>query len=471
METKSRSDVTSPFGMLTMWLTNFVRRLDTALLPFYNYPVAGRSRTQQLAVLVRKAAKGGKNIKFLLPIVKNVVLSVLAVVYLPLSPIMWLTRYRIIMADLSQIGTICYLDLHVRKLLVNQSRTEYICLIAKSYRTNNSYLIRLYSRYYRFVDGYWARVLLLPFTLHPWLTQDTHKYNSPSRFNLTQQDEHPCRIFAKSLEITGNVPLVSMPVEDVVTAEAVLRSLNIDIDRMITLHVRDASFYGEGSVSARNATVLNYEYAVESAINRGYTVVRVGRSHNIPLDEWRQKFGCKFFDYCKSHLHSDVLDVYFCVNSIAHIGTISGLSYVYDLVFIKPTLYTNAATAAETLGFNELDVTLFKKIKSIDTGKFIELKRYFEMPLDEPISISQLKEIGLTIEENTADELKDTFEEFIFQVEQGYVQPPSDLQRECVGYLQDNHGSYHALGKYSEKFLASNICRSTDSPFVKLTIE
>lgn len=434
----------------------FKNLLDRALLPFYSYPVAGRSHANQVIFLVKKIIKRDKILHSTLTLTRILCLYMLAFLCLPVSPFVWLTSYRIFLADLSQIGTIYYLDMNLRKHSIEPNSKKEICLISKKYKTNNNFLIRMFNKHYVFVDGFVLRAFLLPFTLHPWLTRNTHKYNHPTRHYPLFKSEHPKYIYNKSAIKNEFKSLIAMRPDEVEEAEKILSRAGVNVENIITLHVRDDSFYSEKFQSARNGNIFNYEETVSAAIKKGYSVIRVGRFSDIKLDHWEEKFGHSFFDYCQSNIRCDLLDVFFCFNTTAHIGTISGISFLISPVFNKPTLYTNCATPAETLGFSKYDMTIFKKLKSIRTNKKLELAEYFEDPFDEPIGISRLQEIGLTLEENTSEEIREAFDEFITQIENRKVSPPSELHVECTKYIKKNHGSYGSVAKFSDRFLHRN---------------
>jgi len=425
--------------------------LDRALLPFYDYPVPGRTKFKLVIRLVSSILRT-RQINHTFSLMKIVILYSAAFFYLPLSIIVFYSRYRFFIAELSQIGTIYYVDLMARSIELSPSNKKYILIHKKHYQSNNNLLIRKYGEYFILLDGYILRAILLPFTCFPWLIQNTHKFNHPTLDNaIYKLEEHPRILYSNSVDMRKN-PLIHLNQTENKYCVKKIMEIGLNANKIITIHIRDSGFYGENFDSLRNANIFDYKKIVSYVIDKEYSVVRLGRKSRICLKEWEKEFDGAFFDYCCSDMQSDLMDIFLASKCFVNIGTISGMSYIIPSVFMRPTFFSNTHNPSQTLGFNELDMTIFKKYRNIKNNKLIPLKDYFDKYYDTGSDVD-LRAAGLSIENNTIDELFSSFVEFLDQVENNIAD--NKRSREIITkYVKKHHASYGTKANFSSLFLS-----------------
>jgi len=106
-------------------------------------------------------------------------------------------------------------------------------------------------------------------------------------------------------------------------------------DRIVTLHCREGGFRVDAFQDLRNVDVASYLPALRRLVERGYRVIRLGDPSMTPLPPL-----AGLFDYARSPLKSEELDIVLPGVADFHIGSSSGLSKV-PLLYGTPSLFLN----------------------------------------------------------------------------------------------------------------------------------
>lgn len=179
----------------------------------------------------------------------------------------------------------------------------------------------------------------------------------------------------------------------------------------VTLHCRESGFKLRGRHGARNASVSDYEPAIDALIDRGFTVVRIGDPSMTPLPP---RSG--LIDYARAPEKSAELDILLPAHAAFHIGTSSGLSLV-PLLFGRPCLFTNWYPT-NLMPWGRRTRTLMKRLVRCDTGEAVtDSQTLFTigMVTDE----TMLEHLGYSLEENSKSEILETVCEFIHTISEG----------------------------------------------------
>jgi hypothetical protein len=98
---------------------------------------------------------------------------------LPVSFIFYIFNVKILLVDLTQIGSIHYLDLAIRENINNN--IKYIVLSANNYPKANNYLISLYSKRVFLIKNIFFRLVLIPLSLISYICKNTFEFDGCSK--------------------------------------------------------------------------------------------------------------------------------------------------------------------------------------------------------------------------------------------------------------------------------------------------
>ncbi len=198
-------------------------------------------------------------------------------------------------------------------------------------------------------------------------------------------------------------PLLTIREEHRTRGWDALKELGLkDGDWWVAVHARDAGYYNEGSRSResfRNSSIAAYLEAFRLITERGGWVFRMGDASMPPLPKLE-----RVFDYARSPLKSDWLDVFLCSQARFFLGTQSGLAGI-PAAFGTPSLIANNAPLMCTAYLPD-DVVLPKLLKDRN-GRVLTARQMLGEPVSGAIAQYLYDELGLKTVENTAPELRD----------------------------------------------------------------
>ncbi len=329
-------------------------------------------------------------------------LFILSYLLLPISFILKIFNFKFINIDLSQIGSLTYLDLLIRESLIKKNIKKYRTFALASYFSDgNSYLINLYSEYVVFVRNPFLKFFLSPFFMSILFEDNSFKYDM---VNHTSNKSH--KIWNDYFLVSKGKNLIEFPAAD---RDRIKKLLNpyIKKDKFVVLHVRDQFFYKRKSI--RDADINTYKNTIIFLINTGYSVVRLGdaNSYNIEFN-----LGNNFFDYSKFKNKSPEIDIYLLSHCNFFIGCSSGPADVPKLFGVN-SCNVNHYTLPNAFNFLHNDLTSIKKFKYKNNNKIVPYEKLLEDPLSKNPSSSTLNKLGIYVEDNSPEEILYTVKEFI----------------------------------------------------------
>ncbi len=202
-----------------------------------------------------------------------------------------------------------------------------------------------------------------------------------------------------------------------------------DNKKIVCVHVRDNKFRKDrGIKDYRNSNIDNYREGINYLIERGYQVIRLGRSPCRKIN-FKNKY---FFDYATSHIQSDEMDLYLIKKCKFYIGTQSGILDLAN-IFNKPTLTTNMVEMFNSFPRKIVDRGIFKKIFK-NNGKKIPLMSYNQFPYSK-YHIPQYKVKDLIFKENSPSEILESIIEFEHNLNKAKF---TNLQKKFNKYLNNS---------------------------------
>ncbi len=388
-----------------------------------------------------------RSFAYITQLVIQVTMGILAT---PVSALFRLLGIRFISIDLSQVGSVVFLDLFLRENRLGR-RTPPHKLIAcySDYREANICALDLYRPHITLVKNPFLKMILSPFFVNPFFKDDTFRFDLSETFRSTDGKRRTFvhEIWREHDEKFG-APLVALSETMVARGREMMAHLLPPGRKFVALHVRESGFYGNTNRVTRNADITTYEPAIRYLIDRGYTVVRMGDARMVAIDDMISRCGPNFIDYARSDLRSDFLDAYLCSQCDFFIGLTSGLLGL-PTVFERPCCNVNCYNVTNCLGFFEPDLTSFKKFRYISDDSLVPLDKLLLPPFSQNAQLKILEDAGTYMEDNSADEILETVKEF---VERDGI-APTPLQEFAKDMLLEANYSYGCRGHFSNTIL------------------
>ena len=295
-------------------------------------------------------------------------------------------RIKILLIDLSQIGSILWLDLFEKENR-NNKKYKIIIIKQKKYLYANNLLINLYDEYFYFIKSFFLRLLLLPLTNVKFICINTNRFEIDNRcayaHTVWKRNNNNDKITNFKKKINSERVMIELQKDN-----------SIFKNKFVTIHARDSGFYNDKKRQTRNADINTYLDLIIKLQNKGFAVIKLGDKNSLPLKEISKLNKLMYFDYALSKYKSELNDIFLISNAEFHIGTPSGLSLI-PMIFDKNTYWTNMNTLTQSLGFKKGDITIFKKITKIENKIPLNLKDYLEFPLIKIIRSVIMKKLDI----------------------------------------------------------------------------
>jgi len=168
----------------------------------------------------------------------------------------------------------------------------------------------------------------------------------------------------------------------------------------VCLQVRDSGYWGENYTNYRNADINTYLLAIQSIVEQGGWVIRMGDPTMKPLPSIP-----RVIDYAHSKIKSDRMDVFLCASCRFFIGTCSGLSFLPSC-FGVPVAMTNLVLM-RTRMFSNRDIYIPKMYWSVSDEQYVSFADAMAPPLGHAYTEQGLSQLGIKLVNNTPDEIND----------------------------------------------------------------
>ncbi len=191
-----------------------------------------------------------------------------------------------------------------------------------------------------------------------------------------------------------------------------LERLGIQHDApIVCLMVRDAAFLpGLAYHSFRDADIDTYEQAALALAKRGYWVMRMGAKVAKPFSVNYPKI----FDYATSKMRSEFMDIYLAWRCKFAISTSTGWDALPQ-VFRKPICYTNFPQWEYLPTWQPKSLAIWKHHEK--AGRRMAIAEIIESKIGQVMRAEELKAAGITLVDNTAEEITASVLEMVEWVE------------------------------------------------------
>jgi putative glycosyltransferase (TIGR04372 family) len=317
------------------------------------------------------------------------------------------------------VGHTALLGIHVkRNILERQPHRSLTLLCAPEPNHGNRWLVNQWKPYFRLAQ----RNADLPFSV------DQLPYVSKNLFledRLVGPDTYFWQSYAeisRAWELAGGGALLDLSNTEIQRGKSMLEAMGIPRDaRYVCLHVRSSGFkkMHEGLQDSLNASIRTYDLAIDAALSSGAWVIRMGDSSMPPLPPMP-----RVVDYAHSPYKKDWMDVFLCATCWFYVGTSSGLGYVPNLYGMRCVFTNWFPTGTRPLNSSDIFIPKLHLYNSQhDLAPFAES---LAPPLGHIHANSTLRALGVSLRENTREELRDAVVEMMDRLEGGAVYTAED---------------------------------------------
>jgi len=241
-------------------------------------------------------------------------------------------------------------------------------------------------------------------------------------------NDHSDRDVKNLLDRTN--PQLSFTTKEISRGFATLAKFGLPVDaKFVLLTVRDSA-YSSSFIPAnvwpvqnyRNSSIENYVVAAEELTCRGYYVFRMGAVVERPLITSNPMI----IDYASNGMRSDFMDIFLGANCEFCISTGTGFDGV-PYIFRRPILYVNFLPIGLLMTFSEKFLLETKTHVWTATGVRLTLREIFESHLSSAITSSDYSKAGVTLVENTPQEILDAVIEMVDRIEGKWIETPAAI--------------------------------------------
>ncbi len=258
-------------------------------------------------------------------------------------------------------------------------------------------------------------------------------------------------------EYNSTGPSLSFPEEDEKKGKDFLKQLGVNNAQFICFHARDSTFINtrlrKGDVKSvhRNCDINNYLPAAEYLANQGIFALRMGSLVEKKITSTNQKV----IDYATT-ARSAFGDYYLLGKCKFFLGSTAGICMISQ-GFNIPLALANHLTL-KWPPFRKEDLFIPKKIWSKDKNKFLTFKEIINSPVFEFEWAYEYEDAGLTLVENTPQEIVDLAKEMNDRIDGKWKTTPEDeaLQKKFRSLFHKGLPCYGFPARMGSQFLREN---------------
>ena len=344
-----------------------------------------------------------------------------------------------------------YLDTHIKAMQLGwQPKHRIFALVGPENVVCNPVMLEYWRAYIDVIDDATAIKLLSP--LRDLLTDDlSYVANLNGRAVFIEHAKHQVQ---KQWEAEKRAPLHRLSQDDLEFGWEKLQELGIPRGSwFVSLHVRDpgcklGSYQMKDDFdSYRNADIDSYALSIQSIVDQGGYVLRVGDPNMKPMVARNG-----VIDYAHSHIRSNRMDIFLFTQCKCFVGTASG-PIMTSVLFGVPTVMTNfAPMSARPHAGNCIFIPKLLWLKR--ENRYASFKEVLSSDLGRIFSTPGYEERGIEIIDNSPEELNDVVVEMLDRLNGHYegVDDDEELQTR-LGALYQEFSGYGDLGRIGGKFI------------------
>ena len=379
-------------------------------------------------------------------IARRIAIEVMWVVFLPITIIAHLAGYRRVPIYVERIGHLASeFDCFLKEQALGRLPARRWFVVALHSKVANPCLLEYWKRHVPVLQNPWLCTLLAAMGRHGLMELDISHYTPISALR-------GAATYYSVLAAWGNrPPILTLDEAHRTRGRAVLAEMGVPSDAwFVAIHAREPGFsvQDESAHAFRNSDILRLIPAIQEIRRRGGWIVRMGDPTMRPFSPTEG-----VVDYAHHPAKSDWMDVFLCASARFFVGNSSGLFVVSTAFGVRCALANMVATSH--LAFSPTDISIFKLIRSERHGRYLTFDEIFSLPVANYGLAQLFTENGYTVEENTAEDLRDLVVEMLDSVEGSYRVTEEDCARQTrfMSLLRPGHFGYGAAGRIGGAFL------------------
>lgn len=322
---------------------------------------------------------------------------------------------------LANVGHTALLGIHVKRNLLEGEPDRRLTLLGTPEpNAGNRCLVDHWRSHFTLIEG--PAVPSLPFSYLRYVSKNLYleeRLVGPETYFWQAYAE-----ISRAWEQAGGGPLLELSKPEIQRGMQALDAMGVPRGAWyVCLHVRSRGFKSvhEGLHDTLNADIETYDRAIDAILERGGWVIRMG-DPSMPRLPARKGV----VDYAHSPQKTDWIDVFLCGTCRFYIGTSSGLAYVPNL-FDIPCVLTNWFPTG-TRPLNGADLFIPKMHWHDEEDDFVPFAESLAPPLGHIHARSTLRALGVSIRNNTREDLRDVVVEMLDRLEAKASYPGEDEQ-------------------------------------------
>ena len=364
----------------------------------------------------------------------RVTYPVILAILTPITLLLVAARIRLLDTGIAtRIGSLArHPEMYVKSGLVGWRPRYFGVLLAPAESVVNPSLLSYWRRYITVISNPVLIALLRPLSRFSRLQFDTSHLSLPNRATPNRlqaiyrtQAEYEARY--------GDQPLLTLSESDCERGWGCLRKLGVPQDAwFVCLHAREGAYLPHLSYhSYRNVDVHSYLPAVETIVERGGWVLRMGDPTMKTLPQMDQ-----VIDYAHSEVRSDWMDV-FCLASCRFcLGNDSGPN-IASQVFGVPTAPANWVPMGHG-AYSRKDIWIPKLYRSVKEDRYLTFEEILLSPLRRLFRTEDFEAGGVTVVDNSPEEISDLALEMMDGLDSNvsYTEEDERMQRRFKSLLE-----------------------------------
>jgi putative glycosyltransferase (TIGR04372 family) len=227
---------------------------------------------------------------------------------------------------------------------------------------------------------------------------------------------------SRAWEQGGFGPLLALSHEELRRGDIALESLGVPKNAWyVCLHARSAGYKNmhDDLHDTLNADIYSYDLAVGAIVERGGWVIRMGDPSMPQLPPMTN-----VIDYAHSRQKSALMDIFLCATCRFYVGTSSGLAYVPPLFGVRSVLTNWFPVGTRPLNSDDLFIP---KLHQYDAdNRYVPFADSLAPPLGHIHARHTLAALGISVKDNTREDLRDIVIEMIDRLDNRLVDAADD---------------------------------------------
>jgi len=217
----------------------------------------------------------------------------------------------------------------------------------------------------------------------------------------------------------------------------------------VCIHCREEGYCPGAGQRYRNASIDSYFSAMETIVERGGWVIRVGDASmkEIPPQE-------NVIDYAHTDVKSDWMDVFLGASCKLFLGSSSGLLGISE-VFGVPCALAHQAPVSVVMPYFPDDIGIPKLVYSQAENRYLRFSEIFESPVGNFRWDHQFEEANLCCTDNTPEDVNALLLEMLDRIDGRLTYTGEDnvLQERFKSLMGPAHYSYGSAARIGRDFL------------------